>query len=96
MFHLYENVVAKGNFEIGENCYLMAGAHIGHDCKIGRKVVMVNYSGLADHCLVGDSFRETVRSVNLCGPANPFSSRHNQVWSRTSFRSEWQSATPRG
>ena len=43
-----------GVTDIGENCYFMTGAHIGHDCKIGCNVVMVNYSGLAGHCLIED------------------------------------------
>jgi UDP-N-acetylglucosamine acyltransferase len=43
-----------GVTEIGEKCYFMTGVHIGHDCKIGSNVTMVNYSGLAGHCLVGD------------------------------------------
>lgn len=47
---------AKGDLvtEIGNNCFLMMGAHVAHDCKIGNNVVMVGYSGLAGHCVVGD------------------------------------------
>lgn len=40
--------------EIGKNCYFMMGTHVGHDCKIGSNVVMVNNAGLAGHCLIGD------------------------------------------
>jgi UDP-N-acetylglucosamine acyltransferase len=40
--------------EIGDNCFLMMGAHVAHDCKVGRNVVMVGYSGLSGHCVVGD------------------------------------------
>jgi UDP-N-acetylglucosamine acyltransferase len=43
-----------GATEIGDNCYLMMGAHVGHDCKVGSNVVIVGYSGLAGHCVVGD------------------------------------------
>src|SRR5690606_35816677 len=28
--------------EVGDGCFLMVGSHIGHDCKVGRKVVMSN------------------------------------------------------
>jgi UDP-N-acetylglucosamine acyltransferase len=40
--------------EIGDDCYVMMGAHVAHDCKVGSNVVMVNYSGLAGHCFIGD------------------------------------------
>ncbi len=40
--------------EIGDDCFLMMGAHVAHDCKVGRNVVMVGYSGLSGHCVVGD------------------------------------------
>jgi UDP-N-acetylglucosamine acyltransferase len=40
--------------EIGDDCFLMMGTHVAHDCKVGRNVVMVNYSGLAGHCVIGD------------------------------------------
>ena len=40
--------------EIGDDCFLMMGAHVAHDCKVGRKVVMVGYSGLSGHCVIGD------------------------------------------
>ena len=43
-----------GVTEIGDDCYFMMGAHVGHDCKVGSKVVMVNNSGLAGHCTIGD------------------------------------------
>jgi UDP-N-acetylglucosamine acyltransferase len=47
---------AKGDLvtEIGNNCFFMMGAHVAHDCKIGHDVVMVGYSGLSGHCIVGD------------------------------------------
>jgi UDP-N-acetylglucosamine acyltransferase len=43
-----------GITEIGANCYFMMGTHVGHDCKVGCNVVLVNNSGLAGHCLVGN------------------------------------------
>ena len=77
-----------GVTDIGENCYFMTGAQIGHDCKIGCNVVMVNYSGLAGHCLIEDFIiiRETARSINSCASAVPLISgtdrcgeRHHSV-----------------
>jgi UDP-N-acetylglucosamine acyltransferase len=39
---------------IGSECFIMASAHIAHDCKIGNKVIMVNFAGLTGHCEVHD------------------------------------------
>ncbi len=39
---------------IGENAYIMACAHVGHDCKIGKNLIMANGSMFAGHCTVGD------------------------------------------
>lgn len=39
---------------LGDNCLLMVGAHIGHDCKIGNNVVLANYASIAGHVEVGD------------------------------------------
>ncbi|MBW1696306.1 MAG: acyl-ACP--UDP-N-acetylglucosamine O-acyltransferase [Deltaproteobacteria bacterium] len=43
-----------GLTEIGEECFVMAYAHIAHDCKIGRKVVLANNATLGGHILIGD------------------------------------------
>jgi UDP-N-acetylglucosamine acyltransferase len=32
----------------------MAGAHVAHDCQVGNRVIMVNSSALAGHCVVED------------------------------------------
>jgi UDP-N-acetylglucosamine acyltransferase len=40
--------------EVGDNCYLMAYAHIAHDCKVGNEVIIANYSPLAGHVHVED------------------------------------------
>ncbi len=39
---------------IGDDCFLMAGAHVGHDCHVGNHVVMANNSVLGGHVEVGD------------------------------------------
>lgn len=41
--------------QIGDDCLIMASAHVAHDCIIGNNVVMANYVGLAGHCRVGDN-----------------------------------------
>jgi UDP-N-acetylglucosamine acyltransferase len=39
---------------IGDNCLLMASAHVAHDCQLGNNVVVANYGGIAGHCQIGD------------------------------------------
>ncbi|MGB6092308.1 MAG: acyl-ACP--UDP-N-acetylglucosamine O-acyltransferase [Moheibacter sp.] len=45
---------ALGYTKIGNNCLVMATAHIAHDCVIGDHVILVNGVGLAGHIVVGD------------------------------------------
>lgn len=40
---------------LGDECLVMANAHVAHDCIIGNNVVMANYVGIAGHCHVGDN-----------------------------------------
>lgn len=44
----------RGVTEIGDKCFLMVNAHVGHDCKIGSNVTMANNVALAGHVVVGD------------------------------------------
>ncbi|HWU17892.1 MAG TPA: acyl-ACP--UDP-N-acetylglucosamine O-acyltransferase [Devosia sp.] len=41
--------------KIGDDCLIMAGAHVAHDAIIGNNVIMANYVGIAGHCQVGDN-----------------------------------------
>ncbi|NLN33299.1 MAG: acyl-ACP--UDP-N-acetylglucosamine O-acyltransferase [Flavobacteriaceae bacterium] len=45
---------ALGYTKIGDNCLVMATAHIAHDCVIGNHVILVNGVGLAGHIEIGD------------------------------------------
>lgn len=40
--------------KIGDNCLIMIGVHIGHDCIIGNNVIMSNNVTFAGHCRVDD------------------------------------------
>jgi UDP-N-acetylglucosamine acyltransferase len=40
---------------VGDNCYLMAVSHVGHDCRIGNNVIIANCALLAGHVTVEDS-----------------------------------------
>lgn len=39
---------------VGNNCFLMANIHIGHNCQIGNEVIITTYAGLSGHIEVGD------------------------------------------
>ncbi|WP_226781067.1 acyl-ACP--UDP-N-acetylglucosamine O-acyltransferase [Oceaniglobus trochenteri] len=43
-----------GVTRVGDDCLFMAGAHVAHDAQVGNRVIMVNNSALAGHCVVGD------------------------------------------
>ena len=40
---------------VGNNCLLMIGTHIAHDCYIGNNVIFANHSTLAGHVIVEDN-----------------------------------------
>jgi UDP-N-acetylglucosamine acyltransferase len=40
---------------MGANCYIMIGAHVAHDCRLGNNIVMANNVSLAGHIEVGDN-----------------------------------------
>ena len=39
---------------IGNNCLLMVGAHVAHNCKLGNHVILANLVTLAGHVIVED------------------------------------------
>jgi len=44
----------RGETRIGENCFLMAYAHIAHDCILGNSVILANAVNLAGHVEIDD------------------------------------------
>ena len=43
---------ANGETLVGDDCYLMAYSHVGHDCVLENRVVVVNGANLGGHLLV--------------------------------------------
>jgi UDP-N-acetylglucosamine acyltransferase len=39
---------------IGDDCFLMVGSHVAHDCVLGNHVIMANNATLAGHVKIGD------------------------------------------
>ena len=48
---------ASGNLltQVGDDCLIMAQAHIAHDCLVGNNVIMANAATLAGHVVIEDS-----------------------------------------
>lgn len=42
------------NTKVGSNCFIMAYAHVAHDCQIGNNVIMANSVNLAGHIEIDD------------------------------------------
>lgn len=52
---IHSGTVAGGGLtRIGDGNYIMAYAHVGHDCKIGNQCVLTSFSALAGHTEVED------------------------------------------
>ena len=43
-----------GVTRIGNNNYLMAYTHIGHDCRLGNHTIMINHAALSGHAIIND------------------------------------------
>ena len=44
----------EGVTTLGDDCYLMAGCHIAHDCKLGSRVMLANATLLGGHVHIQD------------------------------------------
>ncbi|QDC09676.1 acyl-ACP--UDP-N-acetylglucosamine O-acyltransferase [Oceanicola sp. D3] len=43
-----------GVTRVGDDCLIMAGAHVAHDAQVGSRVVIVNSAAVAGHCVIED------------------------------------------
>jgi len=39
---------------VGDDCFLMANAHVAHNCELGNRVILVNLASLTGYCLIED------------------------------------------
>jgi UDP-N-acetylglucosamine acyltransferase len=51
---IHRGTTEKNTTRVGNNCLIMAYAHIAHDCLVGHNVVMANGVQLAGHVIVDD------------------------------------------
>lgn len=45
---------AEGATRIGSHCFVMAGAHVGHNAKVGDGVILTNQAAVAGHVWIDD------------------------------------------
>ncbi|MGX9986048.1 acyl-ACP--UDP-N-acetylglucosamine O-acyltransferase [Chryseobacterium sp. POL2] len=45
---------ALGYTKVGNDCLIMATAHVAHDCVLGNNVIIANACGIAGHVEIGD------------------------------------------
>lgn len=43
-----------GLTKVGKNCMIMVGSHVGHDCRVGDRVMMANNTVLGGHVVLED------------------------------------------
>lgn len=46
-----------GTTSLGDDCMVMSHSHVGHDCRLGRGVVLASHAALAGHVHLGDGAR---------------------------------------
>jgi UDP-N-acetylglucosamine acyltransferase len=51
---VHRSAEEDGTTSIGSRVFLMAYTHVGHDCRLGNHVIMVNYAGLSGYVEVED------------------------------------------
>lgn len=61
---VHRGTLPESETVVGPGCFLMAGAHVGHNCHVGRDVVIANTGLLAGHVYVGD--RAFISGSALC------------------------------
>jgi UDP-N-acetylglucosamine acyltransferase len=51
---LNRGTAAHGRTQVGDDCLIMAYAHVAHDCIIGNRVVIANAVNMGGHVEIGD------------------------------------------
>lgn len=51
---IHRGTARTGRTRVGSDCFIMAYAHIAHDCVVGDHVVLANSVNMAGHCVLED------------------------------------------
>jgi UDP-N-acetylglucosamine acyltransferase len=52
---VHRGTAETGATKIGNNNYLMANSHVGHDCRVGNNCIFANGTLLGGHCVIEDN-----------------------------------------
>lgn len=50
---IHRGTIPESATVVGEDCFLLAGSHVGHNCTVGNRVTLINNALLAGHVEVG-------------------------------------------
>lgn len=51
---VHRGTIPDSETVVGDGCFLLGGAHVGHNCQVGKKVTLINNVLLAGHVTVED------------------------------------------
>jgi len=51
---LNRGTLERGKTTIGNHCFIMAYAHVAHDCSVGNNVILANSVNMAGHVIIED------------------------------------------
>ncbi len=51
---IHRGTIPESETVVGEECFLLAGAHVGHNCVVGKQVTLINNVLLGGHVEIGD------------------------------------------
>ena len=51
---IHRGTIPESETVVGDQCFLLAGVHVGHNCRVGDRVTIVNNGLLGGHVSVGD------------------------------------------
>ena len=51
---IHRGTIPESETIVGENCFLLAGSHVGHNCIVGHRVTLINNALLGGHVVIGD------------------------------------------
>lgn len=51
---IHRGTIPESETVVGDDCFLLAGSHVGHNCTVGNRVTLINNALLAGHVEVGD------------------------------------------
>jgi UDP-N-acetylglucosamine acyltransferase len=51
---IHRGTMAESETVVGDDCFFLAGSHVGHNCRVGNRVTLINETALGGHVQVGD------------------------------------------